>query len=55
MELWFKNNRGSEMKINLRKLALAAGTAFIALSAQGALAQSVTMAVAAPVTSLDPH
>ena len=39
----------------LRKLALAAGTAFIGLSAQGALAQSVTMAVAAPVTSLDPH
>ena len=43
------------MKGNFRKLALAAGTAFIGLSAQGALAQSVTMAVAAPVTSLDPH
>ena len=40
---------------NLRKLALAAGTAIIGLSAQGAMAQSVTMAVAAPVTSLDPH
>jgi len=38
-----------------RKLALAASTAIIGLSAQGALAQSVTMAVAAPVTSLDPH
>ena len=43
------------MKVNLRKLVLAAGTALIGLSAQGALAQSVTMAVAAPVTSLDPH
>ena len=39
----------------LRKLALVAGTAIIGLSAQGAMAQSVTMAVAAPVTSLDPH
>jgi len=43
------------MRGNFRKLALAASTAFIGLSAQGALAQSVTMAVAAPVTSLDPH
>ncbi len=44
------------MTSHLRKLALVAGVAMNALMASGtAMAQSLTMAVGAPVTSLDPH